>query len=129
VTPSVNAWNDEPNPLKIYIKNLLKLKELEIDTLLPGHRNVTCPAHERIDQIINRHNKKIDETLNKLKQSGPMSPFKISSVITWNTRWDKLSTFQKFSAVGEVAVNLEYLVSQGEAKKILSDDICIYLAS
>ncbi len=117
VTPSVNAWDGEPNPLSHYIKNLLKLRDLEIETLLPGHRTMTCPVSQRIEQLISRRNKKLEETLMSLRRGGCLSPFELSSLITWSTRWDRLSTFQKFSAVGEVAVNLEYLVSLGEAEK------------
>lgn len=126
VTPSVSAWKDEPNPLKPYLYNLEKLKKLDIETLLPGHRSMTCPVNERIDQIVNRHFKKIEEALEKLRQCGPMSPFEIASVITWNTRWDKLSTFQQFSAVGEISIKLEYLLSLGEAEKETINGIGIF---
>ncbi len=129
VAPSVNAWDGEQNPLSLYTKNLLKLKELEINTLLPGHRTMTCPVNERIDQLISRRGKKLDETLMSLKRGGCMSPFEISSVITWNTRWDRLTTFQKFSAAGEVAVNLEYLVSLGAAEKTVEGGVARYLAT
>jgi glyoxylase-like metal-dependent hydrolase (beta-lactamase superfamily II) len=128
VTPSVSAWNDEPNPLKLYIKNLEKLKSMEIETILPGHRSQTCPVNQRIEQIIARHHKKIEETLSLMKDSGARSPFEIASVITWNTHWEKLSTFQQFSAVSEVAVKLEYLLSQGLVEKSLINGVGFFSA-
>lgn len=126
VTPSISAWEGESNPLEVYINNLEKLKNYEIDILLPGHREATCPAHERIDQIISRHNRKIEETLSRLRLGGSMSAFEIASVITWKTRWEKLTPFQQFSAAGEIAINLEYLCSHKMAGKETRGDAAVY---
>ena len=119
ITPNVSAWTDEANPLKNYLKNLEKLKSLDIETALPAHRGITCAPKERIDQIIAHHNERLDETVDAIKRGGLMTPYAIASELTWNIPcpWNELPPFQKYSAVGEVFAHLNYLLSVGTISK------------
>ncbi len=128
ITPNVSAWVDGQNPLEAYIKNLEKLKALDMEIALPAHRGITCGPKERIDQIIVHHNERLEEIIDALSHSGSMNPYEIASKLTWNTpcTWDELPPFQKYSAVGEVFAHLSYLMSRGRVERDIKDGIYIY---
>ncbi len=128
ITPNVSTWADGPNPLVDYLKNLEKLKELDIETALPAHRGITCAPKERIDQIINHHKERLEEIIDALSRNGAMSPYEIASSVKWNTAcsWDELPPFQKYSAVGEVFAHLAYLVSRGLVERDIIDGVYVY---
>lgn len=128
ITPNVSSWDDGINPLEDYIRNLKKLKNLDIEIALPAHRSITCGAKERIDQILVHHNERLEEVIDKLDRNGAMSPYAIASALKWNTEstWEELPAFQKYSAVGEVIAHLAYLMSWGRVDKEIIDSVSLY---
>ncbi len=131
ITPNVSAWEDGQNPLESYLKNLEKLKALDIETALPAHRGITCGPKERIDQIIDHHNERLEEIIDALGKKGSMNPYEIASSLKWNTAcsWEELPPFQKYSAVGEVFAHLTYLMNQGRVEREIIDGVYVYKKS
>jgi len=130
ITPNVSSWEDSANPLKDYIGNLEKLKAYEIEAVLPAHRDVTCGAQERIDQILAHHHERLGELLDTLARNGSLSAYEIASKLTWNTGcgWEEMPTFQKYSAVGEVVAHLAYLLDKGLIEKHVEQGVNLYSA-
>ena len=119
ITPNITSWDISYNPLKNYIKNLKKFKDIEIEIPLPAHRKVVCNIYDRIDQILEHHRVRLDETLDAIRTCHGATPYEIASRLHWNVhndRWEDFPTHQKASAVGEVLAHLAYLVDEGKVK-------------
>ena len=55
--------SDEWNPLKAYLESLDKVYQLDIELVLPGHREVFRNAKERIQELKDHHRKRLDEII------------------------------------------------------------------
>jgi ribonuclease/clavin/mitogillin len=64
------------------MNSLRKIKELNADTIYPGHGPVVKNAAERIDAYISHRNKRNEQILDVLKQSDkPLDVEQIASII------------------------------------------------
>jgi glyoxylase-like metal-dependent hydrolase (beta-lactamase superfamily II) len=51
ITPNIQLWSDERNPLEEYFASLDKVSELDIELVLPGHRSIFRNCRERIQEL------------------------------------------------------------------------------
>ena len=40
ITPNITRWPELDNSLKVYLASLEKVKDLDVNLVLPGHRNM-----------------------------------------------------------------------------------------
>ena len=68
ITPNIQAWSDDDDPLKQYIESLEKVSTLDIALTLPGHRRHIEDCKGRIQELIDHHRHRADEVLNILEK-------------------------------------------------------------
>ena len=119
ITPSVGSLSDEINPLISYIESLEKVKELDIDLILPGHRRIITNPSIRIEELLQHHKERCDEILVTLTQ-GPKDAYQVATKITWDlpySSWKDVPESQKWFATGEAIAHLRYLEAKGEIRR------------
>jgi len=121
ITPIIQLWSDEENPLEEYLASLDKVQALDIDLVLPGHSALFKNAGERIQELKRHHMQRCDEILSILRQ-GRKNAFQIASQATWSIQnrydsWDKFPLQQKWFATGETISHLKYLQEQGRVQR------------
>lgn len=115
ITPNIQCWSDTANPLKQYLASLDKVLKLQIDLVLPGHRNLIDDPGARIEELKKHHALRLNEVLGILK-NGAMSAFEVASQMTWDIvceSWDQFPVAQKWFATGEGISHLRYLEEEG----------------
>jgi glyoxylase-like metal-dependent hydrolase (beta-lactamase superfamily II) len=115
ITPNIQCWSDTANPLKQYLASLDKVLKLQIDLVLPGHRNLIDDPGARIEELKKHHARRLNEVLGILK-NGAMSAFEVASQMTWDIvceSWDQFPVAQKWFATGEGISHLRYLEEEG----------------
>jgi glyoxylase-like metal-dependent hydrolase (beta-lactamase superfamily II) len=115
ITPNIQSWSDEGNPLLSYLRSLDKVYELAVEVVLPGHRSIFRGCRERIEEIKDHHQKRADEILTILK-NGSRNAFEVASEMTWDITWESWDRFpisQKWFATGEAIAHLKYLREKG----------------
>jgi glyoxylase-like metal-dependent hydrolase (beta-lactamase superfamily II) len=115
ITPNIQCWSDEQNPLKLYLASLEKVSGLEIDLVLPGHRRLVEDPQARIKELTTHHHRRLDEVAVILER-GPATGFEVASRMTWDLRydnWNDLPVAQKWFATGEAISHLRYLEDEG----------------
>jgi glyoxylase-like metal-dependent hydrolase (beta-lactamase superfamily II) len=115
ITPTIQAWSDEWNPLNSYLKSLDKVSGLAVDLVLPGHRRLLRNFKERIEELKRHHKDRADEVLLILQQ-GSRNAFQVASKMTWDLdceSWEMFPTVQKWFATGEAIAHLKYLEQLG----------------
>lgn len=115
ITPNISQWFDEENPLKEYLSSLDKVYELDIELVLPGHRNVFKDCKGRIQELKHHHKVRVDEVLSILKKGGK-DAYQTASLMTWDMTYDSWELFpviQKMFATGEAIAHLSYLLGKG----------------
>jgi len=120
ITPNISSWLDEDNPLEKYFMSLQKVREMDIDLVLPGHRSLLHDCKSRIDQLMEHHQERLVEVIGILKAFGKNSAFEVASKMTWELVaecWDDFPLMQKWFATGEALAHLHYLEGEGKVAR------------
>jgi len=115
ITPNIQLWSDEWNPLKEYLASLDKVYQLDVELVLPGHRGIFKDCKKRIQELKQHHQERLDEIVAILGK-GKMSAFRVASKMTWDIvsdSWDVFPVSQKWFATGEAIAHLKYLKEEG----------------
>jgi glyoxylase-like metal-dependent hydrolase (beta-lactamase superfamily II) len=115
ITPNIQSWSDEGNPLLKYLRSLDKVYELDVAVVLPGHRRIFKRCRERIQELKDHHQRRVDEILTILKK-GSGTAYQVASGMTWDITWESWDHFpvlQKLFATGEAIAHLQYLREKG----------------
>jgi glyoxylase-like metal-dependent hydrolase (beta-lactamase superfamily II) len=120
ITPNIQCWSDNENPLQNYLKSLDKVYALDVEMVLPGHRRLIDNHRKRIDELKNHHFCRLDEVCKILESGSPKHAFRIASEMTWEIRcnsWDEFPIAQKWFATGEAIAHLNYLENSGRISR------------
>jgi glyoxylase-like metal-dependent hydrolase (beta-lactamase superfamily II) len=123
ITPNITWWPFLENSLKSYLESLDKVRDLEVNLVLPGHRRLWKDLRARVDEIKRHHDVRLKEAFNALDR--PKTAWEVAPSITWDLkyeRWEDVHVVQKWFAVGETVAHLEYLLKQGALQKEIGDD-------
>jgi glyoxylase-like metal-dependent hydrolase (beta-lactamase superfamily II) len=115
ITPNIQCWTDEQNPLQDYLASLDKVNGMEIDLVLPGHRRLITDHRARIRELKEHHRTRLGEVVSILA-SDPLTAFQVASRMTWDLvapSWEDFPRAQKWFATGEAIAHLRYLERKG----------------
>ena len=128
ITPTILLWSDEWNPLKEYLASLDKVSGLDIELVLPGHRGILRNSKERIRELKQHHQERLEEIVSILGQ-GSHDAFQVASQMTWDIvydSWDLFPVSQKWFATGEAISHLKYLEEKGIARKEMQKEKVVF---
>ena len=120
ITPNISVWPDDPDadPLGDYFDALGRLRSLPADTLvLPAHGLPFRGLHERIDELIEHHEERLQELRDLLAQ-GPASAMEALPILFPR---DLKPTSIPF-AFGETLAHLNRLWNGGDAERVNGGD-------
>jgi glyoxylase-like metal-dependent hydrolase (beta-lactamase superfamily II) len=115
ITPNIQCWSEEQNPLQDYLASLDKVYDMEIDLVLPGHRRLITDHKARITELKEHHERRLGEVLSILGND-PLTAFDVASRMTWDLdcdSWEDFPRAQKWFATGEAIAHLRYLERKG----------------
>ena len=115
ITPNIQCWTDDQNPLQNYLASLDKVNEMEIDLVLPGHRRLITDHKGRIAELKQHHKTRLEEILSILTDN-QLTAFEAASRMTWDLdcdSWESFPRAQKWFATGEAIAHLRYLERKG----------------
>jgi glyoxylase-like metal-dependent hydrolase (beta-lactamase superfamily II) len=115
ITPNIQCWTDEQNPLRDYLASLDKVNDMEIDLVLPGHRRLIRDHKTRIAELKGHHKNRLREVLS-IVANHPLTAFEVASRMTWDLdceSWEEFPQAQKWFATGEAIAHLRYLDREG----------------
>jgi glyoxylase-like metal-dependent hydrolase (beta-lactamase superfamily II) len=115
ITPNIQCWSDEQNPLQDYLASLDKVYDMEINLVLPGHRRLITGPKARIIELKQHHERRLREVLSILGDD-PQTAFQVASQMTWDLACDSWEAFplaQKWFATGEAIAHVRYLERKG----------------
>ena len=96
--------------------------------LLPAHGAVGPSVHARIDELIDHHGRRLDETLSAVA-AGADSAFAVASQLRWTRRGrtlDELDQFNQMLAISETGAHLTLLVAQNRIAAMLDGEVHRY---
>jgi glyoxylase-like metal-dependent hydrolase (beta-lactamase superfamily II) len=120
ITPSIGFTVPAADqPLRDFMESLAKVRSLPDLTVLPAHGPVAPSSHERVDELLVHHERRLDLSLAALG-SGPLTANDVAQQLPW-TRHDHefagLDLFNQGMAAMETKAHLELLVARGQATR------------
>jgi glyoxylase-like metal-dependent hydrolase (beta-lactamase superfamily II) len=131
ITPNITHWVQREDSLRDYLASLDKVSTLEVEMVLPGHRNPWHNHADRIQELKQHHRHRLDEVIAAL-QDGDMTAYEVAPYITWKIEardWDDFPIAQKWFAVGETLAHLHYLEHDGVLEQYKEDGLIYYALS
>jgi len=101
---------------------------LDVNLVLPGHRNIWNDHRRRITELLEHHQNRLSEALCALEE-GDKTAWEVASCITWDidcSSWEQFPAVQKWFAVGETIAHLDYLEADGKIQKKTKDHNILY---
>jgi len=115
ITPNIAQWSKEGNPLKDYLASLDKVYDLDVELVLPGHRQLFTDHRKRIQELKHHHEARANEVLSILEK-GEQTAYEVASQMSWDIdykSWKQFPASQKWFATGEAIAHLAYLEQKG----------------
>jgi len=119
ITPNITCWPELENALKEYLESLEKIYTLDVNLVLPGHRNILNDHRRRIIELQGHHKNRLNEVLSALEE-GDKTAWDVAPYITWDidvSSWEMFPVVQKWFAIGETIAHLNYLEADGRIRR------------
>ncbi len=120
ITPSIGFEPPivEGLPLADFLMSLTKVRNLDVDTVLPAHGAPFTGLADRVDALLAHHATRLSASRAALAR-GPRTAFEVASDLPWtrrDRRYDELDLFNRQLAVAETAAHLDLLATQGTVR-------------
>mgnify|MGYP001358323106 CR=1 FL=1 len=128
ITPNIQCWADDQNPLDDYMHSLDRVHALEMTLVLPGHRRLIEDARSRIAELKNHHEQRCAEILNIL-DGRDLTAYNVASHMHWDIKcdsWEQFPIAQKWFATGEAIAHLRYLEERGAVRRRSGDKQSVF---
>lgn len=124
ITPTIMSWITSYDALAEFLKSLDKVRDLDVDLILPGHGNPFTGLAQRVDYLKEHHAERLEE-LYGLVSEGHASLIDIARSASWkHPNWDDWTLDQKFYSLGETFSHLVYLVNDGRITQTTCRNKC-----
>lgn len=128
ITPNITCWPELDDSLGSYLQSLEKVEGLDVELVLPGHRNTWNEHEKRIAELKQHHENRLAEVVEALK-GGDKNAWEIAPYIRWDikvNKWEEFPTVQKWFALGETLAHIGHLESKGVVKKAEDESRIVY---
>ncbi len=122
---SEHTW-EKRDPLGDYLNSLVKVRDLPVDLILPGHETSFTDLPARVAQLFKHHEARLEEVRVAIR-NGKSTVFEVASAIHWDSRpWPLMDFWTKRMAATETYAHLVYLRNKGEISESTSDGTLHY---
>jgi len=116
ITPNIGLWTLKYDALGKYIPSLDKIAALDVELVLPGHRNLIADVRRRIEEIKQHHEHRLQDVLQALGKDKKTAA-QVAKRMQWDLsykHWDEFPLNQKMHAAAEAMAHLYHLVVSGQ---------------
>jgi glyoxylase-like metal-dependent hydrolase (beta-lactamase superfamily II) len=128
ITPNIQAWSDEHDPLSTYLSSLRKASQLDVELCLPGHRSLIGDCRTRIAELIEHHRVRANEVIS-ISAGDRKTAYEIAGEMSWDIvarSWEDFPIMQRWFATGEAIAHLRYIERKGLIERELVDGQVLY---
>jgi glyoxylase-like metal-dependent hydrolase (beta-lactamase superfamily II) len=118
ISPSIAVHVQQPdNPLADFLEALATVRDLDIDEVLPAHEWRFRGLAPRVDQLIDHHRRRLEETVAAITASPGATCWDVTLLLRWSRDWSEIKGFMRRAAVGETLAHLVLLQRSGRAMR------------
>jgi glyoxylase-like metal-dependent hydrolase (beta-lactamase superfamily II) len=114
ITPNISVQAVEGvQPLADYLESLAKVRDLDVDEVMPAHEWRFRGLAQRADDIADHHERRLAELLAAIAANPDATSWDLAGQLTWSRSWDQYSGRMRISAVTETAAHVLELLRRG----------------
>jgi glyoxylase-like metal-dependent hydrolase (beta-lactamase superfamily II) len=114
ITPNISVQRADPvGPLDDYLRSLAKVRDLDVDEVLPAHEWRFKGLAERVDAIAAHHEHRLAELLAVIRRLPGATPWVLAGHLTWSRPWEQYGGQMRVFAVTETAAHVHQLERRG----------------
>ncbi len=114
ITPNISIQGVERvDPLADYLESLAKVRDLDVDEVMPAHEWRFRGLAQRADDIAAHHERRLAELLAAISANPDATSWDLAGQLTWSRSWDQYSGRMRISAVTETAAHVLELLRRG----------------
>jgi glyoxylase-like metal-dependent hydrolase (beta-lactamase superfamily II) len=114
ITPNISVHAVERvDPLADYLTSLAKVRDLDVDEIMPAHEWRFRGLAQRADDIADHHERRLAELLAAIAANPDATSWDLAGQLTWSRSWDQYSGRMRISAVTETAAHVLELLRRG----------------
>lgn len=129
ITPSIGLEPAPgPRPLADYLRSLLLMRDLDDCVLLPAHGPVAGGVHARVDELLEHHAERLENTYAALAPDADTAAH-VARRLTWTRRarsFGELPVFDQMLAVLETHAHLDVLADRGRLRAHSDNGVARY---
>jgi glyoxylase-like metal-dependent hydrolase (beta-lactamase superfamily II) len=128
ITPNIQAWSDDHDPLATYLSSLKKASHLDVEFCLPGHRSLIRDFGKRIAELVEHHRARANQVISILT-GDRKTAYQTASEMSWDIvarSWEDFPIMQRWFATGEAIAHLRYVERKGLIEREMVDGQVLY---
>lgn len=126
ITPGILSDDDQ---LGRYLESLKKLQSLDVQMVLPAHENPFAGLSERANQLLEHHERRLQQVLAPIRH-GALSARDIASRVEWVVGlWEQMDGINRLLAIQETLAHLRLLQERGAVIATEREGVNLYRAT
>jgi glyoxylase-like metal-dependent hydrolase (beta-lactamase superfamily II) len=118
ISPSVALHVQQPlNPLADFLDALRRVRDLDVDEVLPAHEWRFRGLDARVDELLEHHRRRLDETYAAVAGGPGLTAWDTTLRLRWSRDWSQIVGFMRRAAVGETLAHLVLLERSGRVRR------------
>ena len=118
ISPNISIHAQQAqNPLADFLDSLRRVRQLEVDEVLPAHEWRFRPHAPRVDELIAHHRARLDEAERIITDTPGTNVHEVTLRLHWSRPWAELGGFMRRAAIGETLAHLALLETEGRAHR------------
>jgi glyoxylase-like metal-dependent hydrolase (beta-lactamase superfamily II) len=114
ITPNISVHPlERVRPLADYLESLAKVRDLDVDEIMPAHEWRFRGLAQRADDIAAHHERRLAELLAAIAAHPDATSWDLAGQLTWSRSWDQYSGRMRITAVTETAAHVLELLRRG----------------
>ncbi len=112
ITPNISSYLLETDKLSQFLSSLDKIRDYDVELVLPGHAEPFTELARRVDELKGHHMARLEEMI-ELVHNGHHDLIDITANATWKyPNWYNWAPAQKYFSMGETLAHLVHAVHQ-----------------
>jgi len=106
------------NPLADFLDSLRRVRDLDVDEVLPAHEWRFRPLSTRVDALLRHHAERLEAVVTMLAARGSATCWELTEALPWSRPWDQITGFMRRAALGETLAHLVLLEGERRVTRI-----------
>jgi glyoxylase-like metal-dependent hydrolase (beta-lactamase superfamily II) len=119
ITPNVSVHSQqEVNPLGDFLESLARVRDFEVDEVLPAHEYRFANLAGRVDDLIQHHTERLEAIFDVLTARPGITSWELTLSLEWSRPIEQIPIYMQRAANGETLAHLVLMERRGQVRRV-----------